>query len=125
MVRFLETKKEHMAKSKSEFTGAIPTVAGAVPARLGQRVEAATAGNVAEFSRLPKPGERCPVSGASRSWLIETDAKLGPDERFLVRVRRRGCLRGTVFVSVPKLCAFIAKAAAGEVVGFAGEEVAK
>ncbi len=110
-----------MTNHKSEFTGAIPKVAGAVPERLGHRVEVATAGNVAEFGRLPKAGERCSVSGASRSWLIETDAKVGPDERFLVRVRRRGCLRGTVFVSVPKLCAFIAKAAAGQVNGFVGE----
>lgn len=103
-----------------------PKLAGMMPGGLGgQRVEAATAANVAEFSRLPKAGQRCPVSGASRSWLIETDAKLGPDEKFLVRVRRRGCLRGTVFISVPKLCAFIAKASAGKVAGFVGEEISK
>ncbi|MCX6971191.1 MAG: hypothetical protein NTV93_13710 [Verrucomicrobia bacterium] len=107
-----------MAKSKSEFTGAIPTVAGAGSARLGPRVEMATAGNVAEFVRLPKAGERCPVSGASRSWLIETDQELSPEDRFLIRVRRRGCLRGTVFTSVPKLSSFLSRVAAGKVEGF-------
>jgi len=112
-----------MAKPKSEFTGAIPTVVGAGSARLGPRVEMATVGNVAEFARLPKAGERCAVSGASRSWLIETDAKLGPEDRFLIRVRRRGCLRGTVFTSVPKLSSFLSRAAAGEVDGFVSGEV--
>jgi hypothetical protein len=106
----------------SILTGAIPTVAGAVPAQLGQRVEVATAANVAEFSRLPKPGARCAVSGASRSWLIETNEKLSPDEKFLVRVRRRGCLRGAVFVSVSRLSAFIRGVQAGEVAGFTSEK---
>lgn len=108
--------------TNEEKTGQIPTVAGAVPAYLGQRVEVATAANLAEFSRLPKAGERCPVSGASRSWLIETDQKLSAADKFLVRVRRRGCLRGTVFCSVPRLCAFIRGVQAGEVAGFTSEK---
>ena len=97
-------------------------VAGAGSARLGPRVEMATVENVAEFARLPKAGERCAVSGASRSWLIETDASLGPEDRFLIRVRRRGCLRGTVFISVPKLSSFLSRAAAGKVEGFVSGE---
>jgi len=105
-------------KENDILTGQVPTVAGAVPAHFGHRSEVATAGNVAEFSRLPRAGERCPVSGASRSWLIETDASLPPAQRFLVRVRRRGCLRGTVFVSIPRLSSFIRGVAAGEVAGF-------
>ena len=104
------------------LTGAIPTVAGAGSALLGPRVEMATAGNVAEFARLPKAGERCPVTGTSRSWLVETDASLGPDDRFLIRVRRRGCLRGAVFISVPKLSSFLSRAAAGKVEGFVSGE---
>lgn len=106
---------------KHELTGQVPTVAGAVPEHFGQRVEVAAAGNVAEFSRLPRAGERCPVSGSSRSWLIETNQKLPPGEQFLVRVRRRGCLRGVVFVSVPRLCAFIRGVQAGEVAGFVAD----
>jgi hypothetical protein len=110
-----------MKNQRTGFTGAIPTVAGAGSALLGPRVEMATAGNVAEFVRLPKAGERCAVSGASRSWLIETDASLGPDDRFLIRVRRRGCLRGAVFASVPKLSSFLSRAAAGKVDGFVSD----
>jgi len=110
-----------MKNQRIEFTGAIPTVAGAGSARLGPRVEMATDGNVAEFVRLPKAGERCPVSGASRSWLIETDQELSPEDRFLIRVRRRGCLRGTVFTSVPKLSSFLSRAAAGKVAGFVAD----
>lgn len=107
---------------ENNLTGQVPTVAGTVPAHFGQRVEVATSTNLAEFSRLPRAGERCPVSGASRSWLIETDASLPPDQRFLVRVRRRGCLRGTVFVSVPRLSSFIRGVAAGEVAGFTSDK---
>jgi hypothetical protein len=109
-------------KMDGQLTGQVPTVAGAVPACMDmRRVEVATAANNAEFQRLPRAGERCPVSGASRSWLIETDAKLPPDERFLVRVRRRGCLRGAVFISVPRLTAFIYGVRAGTVPGFTAE----
>jgi hypothetical protein len=117
---------------KNEMTLEVPKVAGAVPACMDQRqVEVLTTNNLREFSRLPRAGERCPVSGASRSWLIETDAKLPPDERFLVRVRRRGCLRGAVFVSVPRLSDFIRGVQAGTVSGFtaaakdSGQEVAR
>lgn len=110
-----------MGKENDDLTGQVPTVAGAVPAHLGQRVEVATAANVAEFSRLPRARERCPVSGASRSWLIETNERLPHEEKFLVRVRRRGCLRGTVFVSVPLLSRFIRGVQAGKVAGFTAE----
>ena len=106
-----------------EFTAQEPTGLRARPTWPGERVEVATAANLAEFSRLPKAGERCPVSGASRTWLIETDAKLPAEQRFLIRIRRRGCLRGTVFVSVPKLCAFIQAVQAGEVAGFSAKSV--
>jgi hypothetical protein len=111
---------------KRENGREVPSVTGMAPVTLGgERVAVMTAANMAEFSRLPKAGQRCPVSGASRTWLVETNAKIGAGEKFLVRVRRRGCLRGTVFVSVPKLCAFIAKASAGKVPGFVAEEVAE
>ena len=106
---------------QNEVTGQISMVTAAGPVHLGQRVEIAKATNVAEFSRLPKAGGRCAVSGASRTWLIETNAKLPIEQRFLVKVRRRGCLRGTVFVSVPKLYAFLRAVPAGKVAGFVAE----
>ena len=89
--------------------------------RFGEQVELATSSNPAEFSRLPKVKERCPVSGASRSWLLETNAKLPVKDQFLVRVRRRGCLRGVVFVSVPKLMEFLRGVQEGVVAGFTTE----
>lgn len=115
--------KKTMTPTSQTYTGAMPKVAGDVPAHLSRQVEIATSANLAEFSRLPKPPARCPISGGSRSWLLETDAKLPPDQRFLVRVRRRGCLRGVVFVSVPKLCAFLRGVQNGEVEGFTSEGV--
>jgi hypothetical protein len=114
---------KNMTPTSQTYTGAMPKVAGDVPAHLSRQVEIATSANLAEFSRLPKPPGRCPISGGSRSWLLETDAKLPPDQRFLVRVRRRGCLRGVVFVSVPKLCAFLRGVQNGEVEGFTSEGV--
>lgn len=94
---------------------------GSVPRRFVEQVEAATSANIVEFASLPKVRERCPISGASRSWLIETNAWLPRHQQFLVRVRRSGCLRGKVFVSVPKLSAFIRDVQAGEVEGFTKE----
>jgi hypothetical protein len=73
------------------------------------------------FTSLPKVKERCPFTGASRSWLIETNEKLPKAHRFLERVRERGCLRGKVFVSMPKLCAFIRNVQEGAVDGFTNE----
>jgi hypothetical protein len=99
----------------------MPKVAGDVPAHLSRQVEIATSANLSEFSRLPISPGRCPISGASRSWLIETNAWLPRHQQFLVRVRRSGCLRGKVFVSVPKLSAFIRDVQAGEVEGFTKE----
>ena len=112
-----------MITSSQTHTGATPKVAGDVPAHLSRQVEIATSANLAEFSRLPKPPGRCPISGGSRSWLLETDAKLPPDQRFLVRVRRRGCLRGVVFISIPRLCSFLRGVQIGEVAGFTSEGV--
>lgn len=112
-----------MTATPKTFTGAMPKVAGDVPAHLSRQVEIATSANLAEFSRLPKPPSRCPISGGSRSWLLETDAKLPAHQRFLVRVRRRGCLRGVVFVSVHKLSSFLRGVQNGEVAGFTSEGV--
>jgi len=48
-----------------------------------------------EFFRLPKPGTRNPLSGLSRTSIIEH----GQDEDFkLIRLRKRGSRRGIVLV---------------------------
>ena len=49
----------------------------------------------AEFLRLPKPGERCPITQLSRTGIIELgEAGLVK----LVRVRKPGTTRGCVLV---------------------------
>jgi hypothetical protein len=65
-----------------------------------------------EVTRLPAPRERCPISGASRTWLIESNDSLPAPDRFLFRVRQRGKIRGAVFVNVAKLLAFLRAAEA-------------
>ena len=86
-----------------EVTTNLPTVAGRIPAELAGRFQTAPIGE-AEFGRLPVgPKARCPVSGASRSWLIEHDT-FG---HFLIRVRRKGHTRSTVFVDVHKLKSYL------------------
>src|SRR5436309_13385256 len=48
-----------------------------------------------DFFRLPRPGTRCPLSGLSRTSILEH----GEDGEFkLIRVRKRGAQRGIVLV---------------------------
>jgi hypothetical protein len=42
--------------------------------------------------------------------MLDTDAKLPPEDRFLFRVRQRDKIRGVVFVNVEKLLAFLRRA---------------
>ena len=76
-----------------------PTIAGHLPPALAGQFQQVNMPALPEFSRLPSPKERDPYTGASRTWLVEHD-KHG---HFLVRVRQRGKMRGTVFVNLPKL----------------------
>src|SRR5262245_57748753 len=48
-----------------------PTLHGDPPAGLKPQFAPAVPGQIPEFSRLPSPRERCPYTGASRSWLID------------------------------------------------------
>ena len=88
-----------------------PTFAGGLRPVFGGQFQQVDTPLVPEFGRLPSPNERCVFSGASRTWLIEHDS----EGKYLVRVRQRGKLRGTVFVNVPKLLAYI-RAAGNETV---------
>lgn len=87
----------------TEFTTSLPTVAGRIPHELSGRFQSAEPGQP-EFCRLPSPRGRCPISGASRSWLVEHNGQGG---NFLFTVRQRGKQRGTVFVDVAMLKAFL------------------
>lgn len=61
-----------------------------------------------EWLRLPKPGQRCPVSGLCRSYLhtLVRDGKVQT-----VSIRERGRKTGIRLISYDSLMAFIAKQA--------------
>jgi hypothetical protein len=91
-----------------------PKAIGPVPPFLARQIESVPAPPLPELARLPRPGDRDPISGGSRSWLIETNQSLPPDERFLFRVRQPGKIRGVVFCNTQKLLAFLRKAEVSE-----------
>lgn len=82
----------------------LPTLHGSPPPGLERRFTPAPAGQVPEWCKLPSPRERCPFTGASRSWILDQE-KLGRIQ--LVRVRQPGRLRGACFVFVPSLLALL------------------
>lgn len=61
-----------------------------------------------EWLRLPKPGQRCPVSGLCRSYLhtLVRDGKVGT-----VSIRERGRKTGIRLINYDSLMAFIASQA--------------
>ena len=58
-----------------------------------------------EFGRLPRARERCPVTGLSRSGMIDLSESC---KGMLVRIRRPGTVRGAVLVHYPTLLAYLA-----------------
>lgn len=91
-----------------------PTVAGSVPDLLANTLREVPPPLLPEFTRLPRPRERDPITGASRTWLIQTNDRLSADRRFLFRVRQRGKIRGTCFINVAKLLAVLRDAEADD-----------
>lgn len=81
-----------------------PTLLGGPPCGLEQFFAPTPLGQLPEFAPLPAPRERCPISGGSRSWLIE-HGEAGDFK--LVRVRQKGKLRGKVLMHVPSLLAWL------------------
>ena len=82
----------------------LPTLHGPPPPGMERRFGPATAGQVPEWAKLPAPREKCPFTGASRSWLLDQE-KLGRIK--IVRVRQPGRMRGACFVYVPSLLALL------------------
>jgi hypothetical protein len=82
----------------------LPTLHGPPPPGLERRFTPAPAGQVPEWAKLPSPRERCPICGASRSWLLDQE-KLGRIK--IVRVRQPGRIRGACFVWVPSLLSLL------------------
>lgn len=71
--------------------------------RRSEKVGPVLTPGISEFSRLPKPGEREPLTGASRGWLLDFDREQRPENRFIIRAKRRGRARGVCFVDTAKL----------------------
>jgi hypothetical protein len=88
----------------------MPNKSPTIPQR--PAVQGALQSRLSEFARLPRPCERCAISGASRTWLLETDAALPSAERFLFRVRPCGKHRGLVFIDRERLINFLRRAQA-------------
>ena len=97
---------EH-GKPAAQFTSGIPTVAGSVPPAIAGRVQAGPALQ-SEYGRLPRPGEREPISGLARSTLLELDESLPLGERFIIRIRKRGKQRGATLIVADRLRAVLA-----------------
>lgn len=81
-----------------------PTLLGQAPAGMESRFSTALSGQVPEFCKLPSPRERCPLTGASRSWILDMEAA---GRVKIVRVRQPGKMRGACFVYVPSLLALL------------------
>jgi hypothetical protein len=81
-----------------------PTVLGQAPASLESRFSPVPASQLPEFCKLPSPSGRCPLTGASRSWILDMEAA---GRVKIVRVRQPGKMRGACFVYVPSLMALL------------------
>lgn len=82
----------------------LPTLHGPPPPGMERRFAPVPPGAMPEWCKLPAPRERCPITGASRSWILDQEA-LGRVK--VVRVRRPGRMRGACFVFVPSLLALL------------------
>jgi hypothetical protein len=83
-----------------QFHVGTPTIIGDVPPSFAGRFVAAPPGQMPEWAKLPSPRERCPITGASRSWLLDQE-KAGRIK--IVRIRQPGRMRGACFVYLPSL----------------------
>lgn len=82
----------------------LPTLHGAPPPGMERRFAPVPSGQVPEWCKLPTPRERCPITGASRSWILDQE-QLGRVK--IARVRQPGRMRGACFVYVPSLLALL------------------
>lgn len=85
-----------------------PTVLGHPPTGQFQSVPLPP---VPEFGPLPPARGRDPITGASRTWLIEGEAA---GHFKLVRIRKPGAMRGKVFIHYPSLLEFLRRNLTGQ-----------
>lgn len=75
------------------------TLAGTAPKGHEQKFKPASL-EVAEWGRLPGPRGRCPISGLSRSAVLDLGVTV---PGLLVRLRKPGAIRGSVLCHLPTL----------------------
>ena len=92
----------HMKPKHNIETGR-PTISGSIPKGQENRFTPASLES-AEWGRLPRAREKCPVSQLSRSGLIDLSHAV---PGLLVRCRRPGTIRGSVLVHLPTLRAHL------------------
>src|SRR5437762_9396255 len=80
-----------------------PRVAGGLPRNFSSRFVESTLRD-AEWLRLPLPGARCPLTGLSRTTLIELGDR---GEIVMKRVRKPGATRGIVIINKQSLLAYL------------------
>jgi hypothetical protein len=76
-----------------------PTLAGNCPKGQEHKFKSASLAD-AEWGRLPGPRGRCPVSGLSRSGVLDLGVTV---PGLLVRLKKPGAIRGSVLVHLPTL----------------------
>jgi len=80
-----------------------PRVAGGLPPSFSSRFCESSLRD-AEWLRLPLPGARCPLTGLSRTTLVE----LGESGKIVVkRIRKPGATRGIVIVNKDSLLTYL------------------
>lgn len=91
------------AEGHREIRSGVPTVAGGVPPRYRPAFSEASLRDC-EFLRLPLPGSRCPLTGLSRTSLLE----LGDSNLIrLKRIRKPGATRGIVLIEKASLLEYL------------------
>lgn len=93
------------------------TLAGSKPKGHENKFQTASLES-AEWARLPGIRGRCPISGLSRSAVIDLGVTV---PGLLVRLRKPGAIRGAVLVHLPTLREYLRMMRAAQI----GEEVTK
>jgi hypothetical protein len=95
-------------RTEADVTTRAPSAAGRIPPKFRSSFNE-TSLKDAEWLRLPLPGDRCPLTGLSRTSLVE----LGERGKIkLIRVRKPGALRGIVLIHKCSLLSYLESLAA-------------
>lgn len=114
--KYTPQNKTAATGATAEFTTGLPTFSGRIPSGLEHLFQSVPTPTTPELTTLPRPGERDPITGRSRTWLVEAAEEARRDGMsFLFRIRQKGKRRGACFLRVPVLLAWIAKREAEDI----------